>query len=60
MDKNQESNKRPVPKKLGMSVGIGLALGTAFGLDIENLPVCVGADLSLGAAIGAMLTRKNR
>jgi hypothetical protein len=62
-------NRKPQPGKpnyMAISVSIGLALGVIFAMlvgteeDSSFLPIFIGAGLAIGAAVGAMLTRRSR
>jgi len=61
-------NKRVTgkPNNMVLSVSIGLALGVVFAIVVgteENssiLPIGIGAGLAIGAAVGAMLSRRSQ
>ena len=54
MESNQDNDSgQPKRKKAGFSIGIGLALGAAVGITLDNLPIGIG--VGLAAAAGALL-----
>ncbi|MCA9935591.1 MAG: hypothetical protein H6662_14415 [Ardenticatenaceae bacterium] len=62
-NRKAESGK---PNYMALSVGICLALGVIFamlvGIDENSsiLPIGIGMGMAIGAAVGAMLTRRSR
>lgn len=65
MFKNKNKRASGKPNYMALSVSIGLALGLVFAMVVgteENssiLPIGIGAGLAIGAAVGAMLSRRS-
>lgn len=52
-----EKKKRPNP---GSAIGVGLALGAAFGLLMDNLAMGIAIGLALGVAFGGVSQVRQR
>lgn len=52
-----EKKKRPNP---GSAIGVGLALGAAFGLLMDNLAMGIAIGLALGVAFSGVSQVRNR
>lgn len=46
-------------KQAGVWMGVGIALGAAFGIALDQLALGMGVGIALGAAMMAVQSRKN-
>lgn len=53
----ERSNKNVAFMPIGM--GVGIALGTAFGVATDNLALGLGVGVALGAGFGAVMMAAN-